>query len=525
MSAPAVSVPFHAPVQDILFSLTHVADAARLPDWDGDLTAEVIGHFAAFAEGRIAPLDAPGDVEGCRMVDGRVVMPTGFAALYRELAEQGWQGLSAPEAHGGQGLNAAVLAGTSEIFSGANHALQMVTSLVPGAIGTLMRFGTPEQQARLIPPMADGRWLSTMALTEPGAGSDLSVIRTRARRDGDHWRITGEKIFISGGDQDLSEGIVHLVLARSGAPDIGVRGLSLFACLSHLPDGSRNSVRASRIEEKLGLHASPTCQMVFEDAAAELVGEEGAGLQAMFAMMNHARLDVALQGVAHAARAADLARNYAAERQQGRDAAGRAVTIDQHPDVARMIAECDAWAIGGRALCHLALVADNMADAETEALAAFLTPVCKYICSDGGIRAADLAIQVMGGYGYLREYGAEQNWRDARICAIYEGTNGIHARTTATWSLSMRKGAGAKAFAAFLCSAPGLDPPAVAQWQAEAERLRAHPDPAQEAHDFMRLTTALAWRAAWARILAAGDHHPQPDRLAAAARAADGMMR
>jgi len=493
---------FAAPLDDILFSLRHVARADRLPDWDDGLAAEILGHFAAFAEDRIAPLDAPGDAQGCRLEGGRVVTPEGFARVYAELAEQGWQGLSVPEEFGGMGLGPVLQAGVSEIFTGANHALQMLVSLVPGCVGVLRRFGTEAQKAACLPPLAQGRWLSTMALTEPGAGSDLSAIRTRADRDGQGWRITGEKIFISGGDQDLSEGILHLVLARSGGE--GVRGLSLFLCRSHLAGGGRNAVSVTRIEEKMGLHASPTCQLAFDAAEAELVGEEGGGLAAMFTMMNHARLDVALQGVAHAARAADLARRYAAERRQGRGPDGSPVTIDAHADVARMIATCDDLARTGRVLCHLTLVEEALG--QSRAFVDFMTPVCKYACTEAGIRAADLAIQVMGGYGYLEEYRAAQNWRDARICAIYEGTNGIHARTTATRGLTLDGGAGARAFAAFLRDS-GIDPSA---WEAEADRLRADADPAAGAHSFMEMTCSQAFAAARARLAAAEGQAPPP---------------
>ncbi|MCA0922587.1 acyl-CoA dehydrogenase family protein [Pseudooceanicola nanhaiensis] len=490
---------FHAPLDDILFSLRHVAGAERLPDWDDELAAEVIGHFASFAEGRIAPLDAVGDAQGCRLEGGRVRMPDGFAEVYGELAEQGWQGLTVPEDFGGMGLSPVMQAGVSEIFSGANHSLQMVASLVPGCVGVLRRFGSEAQQAAYLPALAEGKYLSTMALTEPGAGSDLSAIRTRAVQEDGIWRLTGEKIFISGGDQDISKGILHLVLARSGGE--GVRGLSLFLCLSERADGSRNAVSVTRIEEKMGLHASPTCQLAFDGAEAELIGEEGGGLKAMFTMMNHARIDVALQGVAHAARGADLARRYAAERKQGRDATGQPVTIDAHADVARMIATCDDLARSGRVLCHLALVEEALGTAPD--LVEFLTPVCKYACTEAGMKAADLAIQVMGGYGYLREYGAEQNWRDARICAIYEGTNGIHARTIATRGLQLNGGAGARAFAAFLRdSTPDLAAD-VAGWEAEAARLATVQDPAAEAHAFMERTCDLAMRAARARLVAA----------------------
>lgn len=498
---------FHAPVDDILFSLAHVAGAETLPDWDAELAREIVGHFASFAEDRIAPLDATGDAQGCRLENGRVRMPDGFADLYRELAEQGWQGLTAPEEFGGQAMDHVTAAAVAEIFSGANHSLQMVTGLVPGAITTLLRFGTRDQQDAWIPPLAEGRWLSTMALTEPGAGSDLSAIRTKARRDGDGWRIEGEKIFISGGDQDLSDGILHLVLARTGAD--GIRGLSLFACPSEI-DGVRNPVAVTRIEEKMGLHASPTCQLAFEGAQGELVGEEGAGLMAMFTLMNHARIDVALQGVAHATRAADLARRYAAERKQGRGPDGQAVTIDQHADVARMIDECDRLAVGGRALCHIILVALERGNCPD--FVEFMTPVAKYFCTEAGIRAADLAIQVMGGYGYLREYGAEQNWRDARICSIYEGANGIHARSLVTRGLRLNGGAGARAFADFVAESGGDLGDRSASWQAEVDLISALEKPEAEAHDFMERTCKLAFDAALMRVSNVADQAPDPAR-------------
>ncbi|EPX85452.1 acyl-CoA dehydrogenase family protein [Salipiger mucosus] len=514
---------FHAPVDDILFSLRHVAGADRLPDWDDDLAAEIITHFAAFAEGRIAPLDAPGDAQGCRFENGRVRMPDGFPALYAELAEGGWQGLSAPEAHGGMGLGGAVLAGVSEIFTGANHSLQMVTSLAHAASALLLRFGTEAQKAAFIPQLASGGWLATMCLTEPGAGSDLSAIRTRATREGAGWRLEGEKIFISGGDQDMTENILHLVLARTGPAEAGLRGLSLFACPAVLDGARRNAVKVTRIEEKLGLHASPTCQLAFDGAAAELVGEEGGGLTAMFAMMNHARLDVGLQGVAHAARAADLARRYAEERRQGRDGTGAVVSIDRHPDVARMIDTCDALALGGRALCHITLVAQELGTARD--FVEFMTPVCKYFCTEAGTRAADLSIQVMGGYGYLREYGAEQNWRDARICAIYEGTNGIHARTNATRSLTLNDGAGARAFADFLRESGSELAEGAASWEAEARRIAGSKEAQAEAHAFMEETCELAYRAAWARIAAVAGRSADAARLARLASGVPGRGR
>ncbi len=501
--------PFKAPLDDILFSLTHVAGAPSVPDWDADLTAEIGGHFAAFAEGEIAPLDEPGDLQGSRLQGGRVAMPNGFAEVYRAYAEQGWPGLTAPEAFGGQGLDALMLAVTSEIFSGANHSLQMVTGLVPGAIRVLTRFGTDDQQARHIPPLASGETLATMCLTEPGAGSDLGRVRCKAEQGANGWEITGEKIFISGGDQDMSDRILHLVLARTS--DDGIKGLSLFLCPCTRSDGSRNSVAVTRIEEKMGLHASPTCQLAFDGAEAELIGQEGQGLKAMFTMMNHARADVALQGVAHAARAHDIAASYAAERVQGRGTDGAQVTLDQHYDVRRMLDEIDRFAVGGRALAHLACVTIERGD--NPALVEFLTPVAKVYCTEGGMRAAELGMQVLGGYGYLREYRIEQTYRDARITAIYEGANGIHDRMLAT---RLAHGPAGDAFEIFLSDEVGKDPALAAaqtSWQETRAALAQADDPSTLAHEFMQASITAVLACLWARIGAASDAHPDPVRI------------
>ena len=266
-------IAFQAPVDDILLAFD-LAGAGRLPDWDADLAREVVTQFARFAEGEIAPLDEPGDRQGCRLEAGRVLMPSGFPAAWAALVEQGWHAVGLPEEWGGQGLPGPLLGAISEIFSGANHSLQMVTALVPGAARTILAFGTEEQKALWLPRLASGEWLATMAITEPGAGSDLSALRTRAIRDGDGWRIEGEKIFISGGDQDLTPRILHLVLARTGSGAEGTRGLSLFLVPSHDVVGRRLPVEVARIEEKMGLHASPTCQLAFNGAAAELLGRK-----------------------------------------------------------------------------------------------------------------------------------------------------------------------------------------------------------------------------------------------------------
>ena len=504
--------PFSAPIDDIMFTLEHVAGAPRLEMFDAELSREIAQHFAAFAEGVIAPIDEPGDREGARLEAGRVVLPAGYKAAYDAFAEQGWPGLTAPEEFGGQGLDGVIGAIVSEIETGASQAFNMLVNLTPGSIRTVLKFGTEDQKARFVPPLVEGRWLGTMCLTEPGAGSDLSRIRTRAVQDGDTWKITGEKIFISGGDQDLSEGIFHLVLARTGAPEDGVKGLSLFACLSQDEAGTRNAVKTTRIEEKMGLHAQPTCQLAFDGADAELVGAEGEGLKAMFTLMNHARIDVALQGTAHAARAYDIARSYAAERVQG-----RGLAIDQHGDVARMLAEIDAAALGARAMAHIALV--TMEAGDDPWLLEFLTPVVKAHCSEAGMRAAETAMQVLGGYGYLEEYRLSQVYRDVRIAAIYEGTNGIHAMGVAGRLLRLENGAAFDAFVRFAEAqeqTPGLVR-ALTAWKEARAYLETGVDVGPVAMPFLRLTARTLEQAVWARIAAAADQHPEPERIRRAA--------
>ena len=488
--------PFAAPVSDILFSLNEVADAADLPLWDGDLCAEILGHFSAFAESEIAPLDEPGDVQGCRLESGSVRMPDGFAETYSALAADGWQGLTAPEAFGGMGQNKLIAAAVSEVFSGANHSMQMVCNLVPGAITTLLRYGSESQQKQWIPRLASGDTLSTMCLTESDAGSDLSRIRTKAVQSDNGWSISGEKIYISGGDQDMSNDVLHLVLARSG--DASIKGLSLFLCAkSEVGD----TIRVTRIENKLGLHASPTCQLVFNNAPAQLLGEEGAGLAAMFTLMNHARIDVALQGVAHAARAYDIASHYAAQRVQGRKRDGTEAVLSDHAGVRRMLDEQRSLAIGARAMAHITLV--EIERGRQPALVDFLTPLCKVFCTEAGIRAADLGIQILGGYGYLNEYRVAQTWRDARITAIYEGANSIHELATATRSLKVQGGAGADEFEALVHRLAADNHTVISElvtWRKARQHVLSMDDPSQSAHEFTQQTCELFFKSVWVRI-------------------------
>jgi 3-(methylthio)propanoyl-CoA dehydrogenase len=513
--------PFKAPVDDIFFTLNHVAKAQEIPDWDSEMAQAVIEHFSRFAEDQIAPLNELGDRQGCRLENNRVKLPPEFVECYRSFCEQGWPSMCIGEEHGGQGQKPILVGVVAEIFSGACHSLQMLAALVPGLVGVLERFGTPDQRARFMPDLVSGDALATMCLTEPQAGSDLSQVRTRASENGDHWLINGEKIFISGGDQNLSPKITHLVLARTGSVEEGIKGLSLFICPSHNADATRNGVQVERIEEKMGIHASPTCQLVFSDADAELVGKQGEGLLGMFTMMNHARMDVSLQGVAHATRAADISRSYAMERKQGRIKGHEgSVAIADHADVRRMLVHQDALAIGCRAMTYMTLV--MMENSQNKPLVEFLTPVCKAFCTDAGSEAADLAIQVLGGYGFLREFQVEQHWRDGRIARIYEGANGIHAVTLVNRLLRHDNAASANAFFNFIedemnfSATAGKNTSHLAKslevWNESRTDILAAPDPTQMAYSFMKLTGTLLFLAVWQRIEDAAKQSPESQK-------------
>jgi len=482
---------FHAPVEDILALQNLLSEGWADTGFDSEISATIISEFARFAEQQIAPLNAIGDSTGCRLTDTGVKMPAEFKPVFDMLASGGWQGLGAADRYGGMGLDKLTAAGVSEIFSGACHALQMVCNLVPGAIEILEHYGTEDQKQRLIPPMAEGRWLSTMCLTEPAAGSDLSGIRCLAENSDGSWKITGEKIFISGGDQDLSDSILHFVLARTGSAEQGLSALSLFAVPKYI-DGQPNQITIMRIEEKLGIHASPTCHMHFDGAHAELVGQTGEGLKVMFTLMNHARIDVALQGVAHAHHAYLLSADYAAGRIQGRDKDKQPAHIDQHEDVRRMLNLQRIFAVGGRAICYYTL---GLLEAKhSPELVEFLTPLCKVFCSEAGINAADLGIQIFGGYGYLAEYGIEQIWRDARITAIYEGANGIHARAMVTRNLRLAQGKAADSFAEmlerFCTDTPHLQQH-LTRWHEVRQIIENSEKPEAYGHDFTQLSAYL----------------------------------
>lgn len=438
--------------QFVLFEHLRVQRLFELPkfaDFEiGDIEM-LLGESLRFCQKVLSSVNAAGDREGCRWEDGKVFVPQCYHDAYRQQSEAGWMAMSTPPEHGGQGLPFAVGAAIGEMFVGANCSLSMLAGLTRAAADLLISHGTPEMKRRYVPAMVAGRWGGTMCLTEPHCGTALGEIKTMAaKRDGKYY-IRGQKIFISGGDQDLTENIVHLVLARVEGAQPGTKGLSLFLVPKYRLDadgrpGEFNDVVCSGIEKKLGIHGSPTCQMMFGDnnqCVGELIGEEEEGIRLMFDMMNSARVGVGLQGVALGGWAYLAALGYAKERLQGpemknfRDPTAASVPIVRHPDVRRMLSTMKAYVEGGRALLlHTAMCLDlveNSPDqAEREKLdgrVELLTPICKAWCSDTGFEAATLALQTYGGHGYLKDYPVEQLLRDVKIASIYEGTNGVQA--------------------------------------------------------------------------------------------------
>ena len=393
-----------------------------------DITA-ILEEATKTAEGVLAPLDAVGDRIGATWNAGLVTLPDGFDAAFRAYAAAGWIGIAADPAFGGQGLDEVIALAAFEPVSSANMGFGLCPMLTQDAIKVLTVHGTADQKARLLRPMIDGRWTGTMCLTEPQSGSDLSGVRTAAKPNGDGtYAITGQKIYITYGEHELTENILHLVLARLPDAPVGSAGISLFVVPKRCADGNANGVACLSIERKLGIHASPTCVMGFDGAKGELVGAEHRGLACMFAMMNAARLGVAMQGVAVAERAFRRATDFAAERNQG------GAAIIDHPDVRRMLWTMRALAIGGRLLTFYAANSP-------EPRASLLIPVAKSWCTDAGVEAASTGVQIHGGMGFIEDTGAAQHLRDARITPIYEGTNGIQALTLLRRGLLRDQGA------------------------------------------------------------------------------------
>ncbi len=439
---------YSAPVVDLQFLLHDVlaVSAHEIPGYselERDFTEAIFNEAGKLAVEVLAPLNAVGDREGCRLENGVVRTPAGFKAAFEALKAGGWNGIDLPQEYGGQGLPVLVATATGEIFCAANLALTIFQGLTHGAINALLASGSAEQKALYLPKMMTMDWTGTMNLTEPHCGTDLGLIRTRAEPEADgSFRITGQKIFISAGDHDLAENVIHLVLAKAPGGGAGTKGISLFLVPKILvnPDGSLgalNAVSVGKIEEKMGIHGSPTCLMNYDGARGWLVGALHEGLKAMFVMMNEARLGVGLQGYALAEAAYQAARAYARERRQGRavpqpaDPNAPADPIIVHPDVRRMLMDIKSFVEGARALTLWAATlidrGHRLGDKAAHGLVSLLTPVIKGFCTDQGFAACVSAQQVFGGHGYIEEWGMSQFVRDARIAMIYEGANGIQA--------------------------------------------------------------------------------------------------
>src|SRR5579871_3706643 len=453
---------YQAPLPDLRFVLEELLDVGRLglsqhyQEFSVELVAPVLEEAARLAEQVLAPINGLGDRVGASFHEGHVHLPTEFHEAYRQFVAGGWTQLSASPAHGGQGQPIVLASAVEELWSGANLAFALCPLLGRGAAEALARHGSPELTARLLPRLVSGEWSGTMNLTEPQAGSDLAAIRTRATPEGEHYRLRGQKIFITYGEHDLAENIVHMVLARiDGAPE-GVHGISMFAVPKQLLTAPQaNDVHCVSIEHKLGIHASPTCVMSYGDHAGALgylIGEPNRGLEYMFVMMNSARLSVGVQGVGLAELALQQARTWAQSRVQGR-AVGTAspanAPIVAHPDVRRMLLTIRANVEAMRALALYAALELDRARAETDAARAaaaltrgeLLIPIVKGWCTEQATTLASMSLQIHGGMGYIEETGAAQTLRDARITSIYEGTTGIQANDLLGRKLMRDRGA------------------------------------------------------------------------------------
>lgn len=457
---------YAAPIRDMKFvvnELVGLDQIAALPGCEEvtpDLVDAVLEEAGKFAAGVLDPLNHPGDKVGARLENNIVTSAPGFKEAFRQFSEGGWTGLNCDPQYGGQGLPHIISAQTSEMWNSANMAFCLCPMLTAGVVAALMRHGSDQQKDMYLPNLVSGKWTGTMNLTEPQAGSDLSAVRTRAVPEGDHFKLYGTKIFITWGEHDAAENIIHMVLARTPDAPEGVKGISLFVVPKFLVNkdgslGKRNDVKCVSIEHKLGIHGSPTCVMAYGDsdgAIGYLIGEENRGLEFMFTMMNFARLEVGIEGVAIAERAYQHALEYAKNRVQGREAGvkgGERVSIIHHPDVRRMLMGMKAQTEAMRAIATLAsayldlalLHPDKAERAKNQALFDLLTPVVKGWCTEQSIEIASTGVQVHGGMGFIEETGAAQYLRDARITTIYEGTTGIQANDLIGRKVAYEKGA------------------------------------------------------------------------------------
>ncbi|WP_099827855.1 acyl-CoA dehydrogenase [Oceaniglobus indicus] len=516
-------MPYRAPAREFAFLFDHVVGLADVTSTDmfaeatPDVTEAILTEAGRMCETVLAPLQRPGDQQGAVLENGVVRTSPGFAEGYRAIAEGGWIGMSAAQDHGGMGLPMTVTTAVNEMMSSACLSLQLNPLMTQGQIEALEHHAPAEIQALYIPKLISGEWCGTMNLTEPQAGSDVGALRTRAEPNGDGtYAVTGQKIYISWGDNDFTENVCHLVLARLPDAVPGTKGISLFMVPKFIPDdagnpGRRNSLSVVSLEHKMGLHGSPTAVMQYDGATGWLIGPEHGGMAAMFTMMNNARLGVGVQGIGVAEGAYQHALAYALDRKQGR--AGGTGTIVEHADVRRMLTTMKAETQAARCIALACAVAIDMAkatdDAEWSARAAFLTPIAKAFGTDTGMEVAQMGVQVHGGMGFIEETGAAQYYRDVRVTAIYEGTNGIQAM-----DLVARKMAdsGNAAFALIDevvrgAEAAKADHPGLAQnvWDA-AETLREATEwlIAQEMTD--RFAGAVPYLRAFARVLGAHYH-------------------
>jgi alkylation response protein AidB-like acyl-CoA dehydrogenase len=438
-------------IQDMQFVLSRVLNAPDqlksldvFEDLDAELVQQVLDEAGKFVGEVVAPLNRDGDEIGAHWQEGKVTMPPGFQAAYQMFWQAGWPALSADTEHGGQGLPTVLEIMLYEMLSAANHGWTMAPGLLHGAYECIKHYAGPSLKETYLSKVGTGEWLATMCLTEPHAGSDLGLSRTKATPQADgRYALNGTKIFISGGEHDLTDNIVHLVLARLPDAPPGPKGLSLFLVPKFYPNGERSAVHCDRIEEKMGLHGSPTCVMRFEDALAEIIGEPGKGLNAMFVMMNAARLHVAMQGIGLLDAAWQKANAYAKERRQMRapaskqrkaKSAAEADFIIEHPAIRRILDTQRSWVDGGRVLAYqTAIELDRIKHADKETAdrsqrwCALVTPVMKAAFTHQAFHGGSDCLQVLGGHGYVREWGIEQIVRDARVAMIYEGTNEIQA--------------------------------------------------------------------------------------------------
>ena len=430
--------PYHAPIRDMNFLLTHMSSVQT---HDLDAFKMILEQASKFSEQVLAPANALGDIEGCQFKNGSVKLPSPTRKAFQEYTRSGWVSICMPDTWGGQNLPESLGSKVGELITSSNHAISMISALTMSACKTLLAFGDDVILRDYLPKMVTGEWTGTMCMTEAHCGSDLGLIKTSANKTSNNsYSINGTKIFISAGEHDSSENIIHLVLARIKDAPTGVRGLSLFVVPKLLPQTFEpNSLFCIGIEEKMGIHANPTCTMSFENATGYLVGQANQGIKAMFAMMNEMRLGTALQGIGMSEQAFQKSYAYATERTQGKTLDKTKTTnrsadlLIQHADVRRMIMTQKAFAEGGRAFCHYcAELLDetklkNEKSTSAEKRLGLLTPIAKAFLTETGLESASHAIQVYGGHGFIRESGVEQIYRDGRISTLYEGTTGIQS--------------------------------------------------------------------------------------------------